>query len=105
MSKRKRHSAEQILKKLRDADAKFAAGKSMGEELQAQEVSEATPSHWRSQYGDMKSEEARRLKSLEVENNRLKKILADQALDIQMLKEINRGNSPPLNAEEPRSSV
>ena len=52
----------------------------------------ATLSRWRAQYGGMKSEEAKRLKSLEEENNRLKKIVADQALDIQMLKEIAKGN-------------
>ena len=90
--KRKRHSAEQIVRKLRDADAMLAAGKSVGEVLQSLEVSEATLSRWRAQYGGMKSEEAKRLKSLEEENNRLKKIVADQALDIQMLKEIAKGN-------------
>ena len=82
--------AEQIVKKLRDADAMLAAGKSVGEVLQSLEVSEATLSRWRSQYGGMKSEEAKRLKMLEEENNRLKKIVGDQALD--MLKEINKGN-------------
>ena len=92
MKKRKRHSAEQIVKKLRDADAMLASGKSVGEVLQSLEVSEATLSRWRSQYGGMKSEEAKRLKMLEEENSRLKKIIGDQALDIQMLKEIARGN-------------
>ena len=92
MKKRKRHSPEQIVKKLRDADAMLAAGKSVGEVLQSLEVSEATLSRWRSQYGGMKSEEAKRLKTLEEENSRLKKIIGDQALDIQMLKEIARGN-------------
>lgn len=92
MKKRRRHSAEQIIKKLRDADAMLAAGKSVGEVLQALEVSEASLSRWRAQYGGMKSEEAKRLKSLEEENVRLKKIVAEQALDIQMLKEITRGN-------------
>jgi transposase-like protein len=90
--KRRRHSPEQIIKKLRDADAMLAAGKSVGEVLQTLEVSEATLSRWRSQYGGMKSEEAKRLKTLEEENNRLKKIVADQALDISMLKEITKGN-------------
>lgn len=90
--KRRRHSPEQIVRKLRDADAMLAAGKSVGEVLQALEISEATLSRWRAQYGGMKSEEAKRLKSLEEENNRLKKIVADQALDIQMLKEIAKGN-------------
>ena len=92
MQKRKRHSPEQIVKKLRDADAMLAAGKSVGEVLQSLEVSEATLGRWRSQYGGMKSEEAKRLKTLEDENNRLKQIIGDQALDIQMLKEIAKGN-------------
>ena len=92
MQKRKRHSPEQIVKKLRDADAMLAAGKSVGEVLQSLEVSEGTLGRWRSQYGGMKSEEAKRLKTLEEENNRLKKIIGDQALDIQMLKEIAKGN-------------
>lgn len=92
MKKRKRHSPEQIVKKLRDADAMLAAGKTVGEVLQSLEVSEGTLSRWRSQYGGMKSDEAKRLKTLEEENNRLKKIIGDQALDIQMLKEIAKGN-------------
>ena len=70
----------------------LAAGKSIGEVLQMLEASEATLSRWRSQYGGMKSEEAKRLKMLEEENNRLKKIVGDQALDIQMLKEITKEN-------------
>jgi putative transposase len=65
MKKRKRHSPEQIVKKLRDSDAMLAVGKSVGEVLQLLEVSEATLSRWRSQYGGMKSEEAKRLKTLE----------------------------------------
>lgn len=92
MKKRKRHTPEQIVKKLRDADAMLTAGKSVGEVLQALEVSEATLGRWRSQYGGMKSEEAKRLKTLEEENNRLKKIIGEQALDIQMLKEVAKGN-------------
>ena len=90
--KRRRHSPEQVIKKLRDADAMLAAGKSVGEVLQSLEVSEATLSRWRAQYGGMKSEEAKRLKTLEEENARLKKIVADQVLDISMLKEIAKGN-------------
>ncbi|QDS94206.1 Transposase [Roseimaritima multifibrata] len=90
--KRRRHSPEQIIKKLRDADTMLAAGKSVGEVLQSLQVSEATLSRWRAQYGGMKSEEAKRLKTLEEENNRLKKIVADQTLDISMLKEITKGN-------------
>ncbi len=90
--KKKRHSPEQIVKKLRDADAMEAAGKSIAEVLQALEISEATLGRWRNQYGGMKSEEAKRLKNLEEENKQLKKLVADQALDIQMLKEVNKGN-------------
>ncbi len=72
MKKQTRHSAEQIIKKLRDADAMLAANKSVGGVLQALEVSEATLSRWRAQYGGMKSEEAKRLKSLADENTHLK---------------------------------
>lgn len=90
--KRIRHTAEQIVKKLRDADAMLASGKSIGEVLQSLGISEATLSRWRSQYGGMKSEEAKRLKQLEEENSRLKRLVADQALDIVMLKDIARGN-------------
>ena len=86
------HSPEQIVKKLRDADALLAPGKSVGEVLQSLKVSEATLSRWRSQYGGMKSEETKRLKLLEEENSRLKRIISDQALDLQMLKEITKGN-------------
>ena len=90
--KRKRHSPEQIVKKLRDADAMLNAGKDLAAVLQALEVSEATYQRWRTQYGGMKSEEAKRLKQLEEENRRLKEIVADQQLDIKMLKHIAEGN-------------
>ena len=89
---RKRHGPDQIVKKLQDADRLLNAGKSLGEVLQALEVSEATYHRWRNQYGGMKSEEAKRLKTLEEENNRLKKLVADLSLDNQMLKEIASGN-------------
>ncbi|MBX3422461.1 MAG: transposase [Pirellulaceae bacterium] len=65
--RRRKHTSEQIIKKLRDADAMLAAGKSVGEVLQALEVSEPSLSRWRKQYGGMKSEEAKRLKQLEDE--------------------------------------
>jgi hypothetical protein len=90
--RRKRHGPEQIVKKLRDADAMLNAGQDLAAVLQALEVSEATYHRWRNQYGGMKSEEAKRLKQLEDENKRLKQIVADQALDLQMLKHINSGN-------------
>jgi putative transposase len=87
-----RHSPEQIVKKLRDADVMLTSGKSLAEVLQAMEVSEATYHRWRNQYGGMKSDEAKRLKELEVENSRLKRLLAEAELDKAMLKEALRGN-------------
>jgi putative transposase len=80
--RRKRHSPEQIVRKLRDADAMLNAGKDLAAVLQALEVSESSYDRWRNQYGGMKAEEAVRLKQL----------VADQALDIQMLKHIAEGN-------------
>jgi len=86
--RRQRHSPEQIVKKLRDGEAMLNAGKDLAAVLQALEISEATWNRWRAQYGGMKSEEARRLKELEDENRRLKQIVADKELDIQMLKHV-----------------
>ena len=90
--KRKRHGPDQIVQKLQDADRLLNAGKSLGEVLQALEVSEATYHRWRNQYGGMKSEEAKRLKTLAEENARLKKLVANQALDMEILKEAASGN-------------
>lgn len=93
MKKRsKRHRPEQIVKKLRDAEVMLNNGKSMEEVLKVMEVSEATFNRWRNQYGGMKSEEAKRLKDLEGENARLKRLLAEAELDKAMLKEALRGN-------------
>ena len=90
--RRRRHTSEQIVKKLRDADAMLNSGKELAAVLQSLEVSEATYSRWRNQYGGMKASEARRLKELEDENRRLKEIVADQQLDIKMLKHLQEGN-------------
>lgn len=87
--KRTRHSAEQIVTKLREADAMLAAGRSIAQVVQALGVSEQTFHRWRNQYGGMKADEARRLKELELENARLKRVVADQALDMAILKEAN----------------
>ena len=93
MKKRsKRHRPEQIVKKLRDAEVMLNNGKSMEDVLKVMEVSEATFNRWRNQYGGMKSEEAKRLKDLEGENARLKRLLAEAELDKAMLKEALRGN-------------
>lgn len=88
----KRHRPEQIVKKLRDAEVMLNQGKSIEEVLKALEVSEATFNRWRNQFGGMKSEEAKRLKELEGENARLKRLLAEAELDKAMLKEALRGN-------------
>ena len=90
--RRKRHTPEQIVRKLRDAEAMLNCGKDEAAVLQAVEVSESTYERWRNQYGGMKAEEAKRLKELEDENKRLKQLVADQALDIQMLKHVAEGN-------------
>jgi len=93
MSKRrKRHSPEQIIRKLREAEAMQAAGQSLGQVCQALEISEPTFDRWRNQYGGMKAEEAKRLKELEQENSRLKKLLAEAELDKAILKEALQGN-------------
>ena len=90
--RRKRHTPEQIVRKLRDADAMLNAGKDQAAVLQSLEVSQATYDRWRAQYGGMKAEEAKRLKELEDENKRLKEIVADLTLDNRMLKHVAEGN-------------
>jgi putative transposase len=90
--RRKRHSREQIIRKLREAEAELAAGGSMESACRKLEISEATYHRWKSQYGGMKADEARRLKELEKENVRLKKIVADLELDKEILKEALKGN-------------
>jgi len=90
--KRTRHTPEQIVRKLREADAALSAGASIGQVCQQLGVSEATFHRWRNQYGGMKAEEMKRLKQLEEENRRLKKLVADLSLDKQILKEVAEGN-------------
>ena len=90
--KGKRHTAEQIIRKLREADTMLAAGKTIGQVVQVLEVSEQTFHCWRNQYGGMKAEEVKRLKELEQENRRLKKLLAESELDKSILKEALEGN-------------
>lgn len=88
----KRHNPEQIIRKLREADTMLASGKTIGQVCQALEVSEQTFHRWRNQYGGMKAQEAKRLKELEKENTRLKKLLAEAELDKAILKEALEGN-------------
>ena len=90
--RRRRHNPEQIVRKLRDADAMLNAGQDLTAVLQKLEISESTLERWRSQYGGMKAEEAKRLKELEDENRRLKQLVAEKELDIQMLKFVAEGN-------------
>ena len=90
--KRKRHSPEQIIRKLRTADQLLNQGQSVADVCRALEVSPATYHRWQQLYGGMKATEAKRLKELELENTRLKRLLADAELDKAMLKELAEGN-------------
>ena len=89
--KRRKHTPEQIVRKLREADRLLAEGSSVAVVIQHLEVTEATYYRWRNQFGSMNAEEAKRLKELESENARLKKLLAEAELDKAMLKEIAEG--------------
>ena len=88
--KKRRHTPEQIIRKLSEGDTLLAEGKTIDEVARHLEITESTWHRWRNQYGGMKADDAKELKELHRENTRLKKIVADQALDIEMLKELNR---------------
>jgi putative transposase len=88
----RRHTPEQVIRKLREADKLLAEGADIATVAKHLEVSEQTFHRWRNQYGGMKADDAKRLKELERENARLKHIVADQVLDIAMLKEVAKGN-------------
>jgi putative transposase len=85
--KRKRHTPEQIIARLREAEAELAGGSTIGQVCQKLGVSEPTFHRWRNQFGGMKAGEMKRLKELEEENRRLKRAVADLTLDKQILKE------------------
>lgn len=89
--RRKRHSPDQIINKLREADAWLNAGESLAQVLQKLQVSEATYHRWRAQFGGMKSDAMKRLKELEDENRKLKRAVADLTLDKVMLKDVIDG--------------
>ena len=89
---RKRHTPDQILAKLRDADVLLAQGASVADVIRKLEVSEQTYHRWRNQFGGMKGEEVKRLKDLERENAQLKRLVADLSLDNRMLKDLAEGN-------------
>lgn len=90
--RRKRHGPEEIVRKLRDADAMLSAGKDLAAVLKALEVGESSYLRWKNPYRGMKAAEAVRLKKLEDENRRLKQLVAQKELDIQALKFISEGN-------------
>ena len=90
--KRHRHTPEQIVRKLREGDRLLNEAKDLTEVLRHLEVSESSWNRWRSQDGGMKANEAKRLRELESENARLKKLLAEAELDKAMLKELAEGN-------------
>ena len=89
---RKRYSTEQIVTKLRQAEVELGRGLRTPQVCKNLGVSEQTYYRWRKEYGGLRFDQAKRLKALEQENLRLKKLVADQALDIQILKEAARPN-------------
>jgi putative transposase len=90
--KRKRRKPEQIVKLLQEGHAMLAAGKSEAEVFQKFEITESTWQRWNSQYSGMNSDEAKRLRELEIENQRLKEMLAEAELDKRILKTALEGN-------------
>ena len=89
---RKRYSSEQIISILREAEVMLSKGSSVIEVSRKLGIAEQTYYRWRKSYGGMRVDQAKRLKELELENSRLKKLVADLSLDKAILKEANRGN-------------
>ena len=89
---RRRHTPEQIIRKLREADRVLGEGADVAEVARHLEVSEQTYHRWRNQFGGMKADDAKRLKELERDTARLKRMVADKELEIDALREISRGN-------------
>ena len=89
--KRRHHTPEQVIRKLAEGEKLLNAGNDVAEVCRQLEITESTWHRWRNQYGGMKANDARRLKELENENRRLKRIVADQALDNDMLRHIAEG--------------
>ena len=88
----KRHSAEQIVRKLREAEVELAKGATVKDACRKLAITEHTYYRWRREYGGLKLSQAKRLKHLEKENARLKRIVADKELDLSFLKEVAEGN-------------
>ncbi len=91
MSK-KRHDMDQIIAKLRRADVELGKGNKVPDVCKTLAISEQTYYRWRQKYGGMQPEMAKELKALQKENARLKKLVAEQALDMDILKEASKGN-------------
>ena len=89
--RRKKHTPEQIVEKLRKADILLGQGSSISAVVQALEITQATYYRWRKDYGGADRNQLRKLKELERENARLKRIVADQALDLAMAKDVIEG--------------
>jgi transposase-like protein len=89
---RKRHSAEEIVTKLRQVDVLTSQGKSVVEVVRSIGVTEVTYCRWRSEYGGLKGDQVKRLKKLEMENSRLRRAVSDLTLDKMILAEAARGN-------------
>lgn len=90
--RRKRFSAEEIVNKLREADVLIAQGQTIAQACKQIGVTDQTYYRWRKEYGGLKTDQAKRLKELERENARLKKLVADLSLDKAMLTEVAQGN-------------
>jgi transposase len=90
--KRRKHTPDQIVRKLREADRLLGEGKAVPEVAKHLEISEQTYHRWRNQFGGLKADDAKRLKELKNENTRLKRIVADKELEIDALKEVAKGN-------------
>jgi len=90
--KRTRHTTDQIIEKLRQADVALGKGQKVPEVCKALAITEQTYYRWRQKYGGMSPEMTRQLRALEKENARLKKLVAEQALDMEILKEAAKGN-------------
>jgi transposase-like protein len=89
---RGRHTAEQIIGKLREAEVLLGKGMPMEEVLRQLGISDATYYKWRKEYGGLRLDQAKRLKELEQENSRLRKVVSDLSIDNAILKEAARGN-------------
>lgn len=90
--RRRRHTPEQVIRKLREADRLLGEGLDVAAVAKQLEVSEQTLYRWRAQYGGLKAQDAKRLRELERENQKLKRIVAEQLLENEALKELARGN-------------